>query len=68
MTREELLHLRRTVYEEYKKRVQLGEFDANADAIRLCLHSIVDLINHSLEIERKRKVITRTKRDVHGTA
>lgn len=53
MTREEMLSLREEVYTEYKKRVALGEFDANSGAIQLCLHTLVDLINHTLEDMKK---------------
>jgi hypothetical protein len=55
MNRESLVGLRRTVYEEYRKRVQLGEFDTNAGSILLCLHTLVDVLDHTLEEMKKAK-------------
>lgn len=63
MTREEMLNLREIVYKEYKKRVDLGEFDANAGAIQLCLHTLVDIINHTLEEMKKKPKISHDQSD-----
>jgi hypothetical protein len=54
MTRQELRNLRVQVLEEYKKRVALGGFDVNAEAITLCLHAITELIQHSMDMLPKK--------------
>ena len=54
MTREEMVNLRETVFAEYRKRVDLGEFDANAGTTLLILHTLVDIINHDLEQMKKK--------------
>lgn len=61
MDREELLGVRRLAYDEYKKRKDLGDFDANSEAIRLCLHSLVEITTHLLEELKKQDVYRKTK-------
>lgn len=55
MDREELLGIRRQLFDEYDNRVKLGEFDANSKAISLCLKSLIELTNHCLEELKKKK-------------
>lgn len=54
MERSELLDLRKIVFDEYKSRIQLGEFDANSKTIQVCLEALVKLTDHLL-IEAKKK-------------
>lgn len=55
MDREDLLEIRKRVYDEYVERVKLGEFDVNAKSITICLQSLVEITNHLLEEAKKRK-------------
>lgn len=55
MDREDLLTIRKRVYDEYVERVRLGEYDVNSKSITICLQSLVELINHLLEESKKKK-------------
>ncbi len=55
MDREDLLKIRKTVFDEYKTRVQLGEFDANSHSITVCLQALVEILNHLLQEVKKKK-------------
>ncbi len=70
MDKKELLETRKIVYEQYKLRTELGEFDANSNAIQLCLKTLVELINHAIEEARKQDNVHRktgTKTDQVST-
>jgi len=54
-----MLTLRTALFETYKGRVQLGEFDANSGVILAALHALIEIMDHML-IEMKKK-----KPDVH---
>jgi hypothetical protein len=53
-TRDELLDLRKRLFEEYKYREQLGDFDANASVIRLCLEALVLLTQAVIKDQKKK--------------
>lgn len=53
MDRKELLEIRQEVYQMYEKRKALGEFDANSEAILLCIKTLVNLMDHELEGMRR---------------
>jgi len=55
MDREDLLETRQRVFDEYKERVRLGEFDVNAKSFVVILMAQMDIINHLLEDMKKKK-------------
>lgn len=55
MTREELLNLRTALFDEYKTRIALGEFDANSGVILKCLNGLLEILTHLIEMQKKSK-------------
>lgn len=59
MDRQQLLGIREKILNEYLHRKALGDFDANSEAIRMCLETLIELVNHELEgmksVQRKAK-------------
>lgn len=54
MDREELLGIRKKLFDEYDERKSLGEFDANSRTTLVILESNINIVNHLLE-ELKKK-------------
>lgn len=55
MDREELLAIRRTLFDEYDERKKLGEFDVNAKTTLVILKSNIEVLNHLLEELKQKK-------------
>lgn len=60
MNRQELLEVRKNLFDLYAEKKRLGEFDAHATTITEILKILIDLTDHSLD-QMKAK-------DVHGKA
>lgn len=53
MTRDELLKLRKDLFEKHEALQRLGDFDANAANVRMLMATNLKLVDHLLEKSRK---------------
>ena len=53
MTREELVQLRKTLQIKNDDLKRIGDFDASAATVRLCVESLLKLTDHALEKAKK---------------
>ncbi len=53
MTREDLDELREKLFEAYKQRVALGDYDVDAGTLRACVLTLYRIVDHLLGKETK---------------